>query len=104
MITLSFVGSNSAFEEPRAAFMYEVGASSNVDIKNEKSKFSKSFLSVLKMTMFKGSNSSVENVLTIIEALKLRHNWNKTEASDVLDSLIFLAGPTFEKLEISKQI
>ena len=56
MITLFFLGSTSAFEEPGAAFMYEVSSTSNVDIKNEKSKFSETFLSVLKMTMFEGSN------------------------------------------------
>ena len=84
--------------------MLEVGESLNIDGANCKNKYSKSFTHTLKQVMFHESKITVEQMLIMIEGLKLRHHWEKVEADGVIELAKVFAGPDFKDLNISQYL
>ena len=70
---MSFTDSNQIPEDLEETLNFESGDDLDDEFDDHK-KFSKSFAAVLKYEMFKESKINVLSMLTIIEALRLRHS------------------------------
>lgn len=64
--------------------------------------YSEKLTAKLDQIMFSESKISVEGVIYMLQAVRIRHGLNQTATSDLLQLIKILAGPSFEKFQFSK--
>lgn len=69
---------------------------------SQEKKYSKAFKNLLSHQMFPVSNITVENIMNMLQALRIRHNLSQVAIHDVFQYTKVLAGPDHEHIDISQ--